>query len=117
MPESSRAEVFNRQRSQLMETMQRYAGRNMKRFLTLDSQAYEDGALPAKTKELLGLATSTVLRCDDCIMFHLLHCRELGVTSAELEECFNVALVVGGSITIPHIRRALAAWDEQEQQA
>ena len=97
-----------------MEIMQRYAGRNMKRFLALDSQACGDGALHAKTKELLGLLASAALRCDDCIMHHLLRCRELGLSSAELVEAFNVALIVGGSITIPHIRHALGAWDELE---
>ena len=109
------AAAFSEQRARLMKIMQRYAGRNMKRFLTLEQQAFADGALPTKTKELLGLVASAALRCDDCIMFHLLGCREQGVSSAELEKALNVALVVGGSITIPHIRRALAAWDELEQ--
>ena len=117
MDQQTQAEAFSEQRTQLMRIMERYAGRNMKRFLTLDQQAYEEGALPAKTKELLGLVASAVLRCDDCIMYHLLNCREKGVSSAELEEALNVALIVGGSIILPHIRRALAAWDELEQGA
>ena len=117
MDEQTKTDAFAEQRTQSMRIMERYAGRNMKRFLTLDTQAYEDGALSAKTKELLGVVASSVLRCDDCIMFHMLNCREQGVSSAELEEALNVALIVGGSIILPHIRRALAAWDELEHSA
>ncbi len=79
----------------------------IRRFFALDHQAYEDGALPAKTKELLGLVGSMVLRCDDCVGYHIDRCVEAGVTEDELLESFNVALVVGGSIVIPHLRRAL----------
>ena len=78
----------------------------IKRFFNLDSNVYEDGALSSRTKELLGLTASLVLRCDDCITYHLLKCRESGVTTDEFFEVFSVALIVGGSITIPHIRRA-----------
>ncbi len=84
----------------------------IKRFFRLDGQTYEDGALPAKTKELLGLVASMVLRCDDCITYHVIQCAGLGVTRAEFEEAFSVALVVGGSIVIPHLRRAYARMDE-----
>jgi AhpD family alkylhydroperoxidase len=84
----------------------------MKRFWTLDSQAYQDGALSAKVKELLGLTASLVLRCDDCVLYHTIQCHEAGVTTEEFEEALNVGLVVGGSITIPHLRRAFAAWEE-----
>ncbi len=83
-----------------------------KRFFRLDGQTYEDGALPAKTKELLGLVASMVLRCDDCITYHIITCAEQGVTRAEFEEAFSVALVVGGSIVIPHLRRAYDRMDE-----
>jgi AhpD family alkylhydroperoxidase len=83
-----------------------------KRFFRLDGQAYEDGALPAKTKELLGLVASLVLRCDDCVTYHIVQCAELGVTEAEFEEAFAVGLIVGGSIVIPHLRRAYARVDE-----
>ncbi|MFO7675766.1 MAG: carboxymuconolactone decarboxylase family protein [bacterium] len=83
----------------------------IRRFFALDHQAYEDGALPVKTKELMGLVASTVLRCNDCIAYHLDRCVELGVTDEELIEAFNVALVVGGSIVIPHLRRAFAYLD------
>lgn len=86
--------------------------RVIKRFFRLDGEAYEDGALPAKTKELLGLVASLVLRCDDCITYHVIQCVRQGATAAELEEAFSVALVVGGSIVIPHLRRAYARMDE-----
>jgi len=86
--------------------------RAIKRFFRLDGEAYEDGALPAKTKELLGLVASMVLRCDDCITYHIIQCARQGVTAAEFEEAFAVALIVGGSIVIPHLRRAYARMDE-----
>ncbi len=86
--------------------------RAIKRFFRLDGEAYEDGALPAKTKELLGLVASLVLRCDDCITYHVIQCARCGVTPAEFEEAFAVALIVGGSIVIPHLRRAYARMDE-----
>ena len=89
----------------------------IKRFFALDTRAYEAGALPVKTKELLGLVASLVLRCDDCITYHIVRCREEGVTRDEFLDAFNVALVVGGSITIPHLRRAVATLDEVEAQA
>jgi AhpD family alkylhydroperoxidase len=84
----------------------------IKRFFSLDSQAYNDGALPVKTKELLGLVASGVLRCDDCITYHLIQCKEAGVNRAEFLEALNVVLIVGGSITIPHIRRAVEVLEE-----
>jgi AhpD family alkylhydroperoxidase len=85
---------------------------DIKRFFALDTRAYEAGALPPKTKELLGLVASLVLRCDDCITYHLVRCREEGTTRDEFLEALNVGLVVGGSITIPHLRRAVATLDE-----
>lgn len=85
---------------------------DIKRFFALDSRAYENGALPPKTKELLGLVASLVLRCDDCITYHIVRCREEGTTRNEFLEALNVGLVVGGSITIPHLRRAVATLDE-----
>jgi AhpD family alkylhydroperoxidase len=86
--------------------------RVVKRFFRLDGEAYEDGALPAKTKELLGLVASLVLRCDDCITYHVIQCVKHGVTVPEFEEASAVALIVGGSIVIPHLRRAYARMDE-----
>ena len=84
----------------------------IKRFFALDHDAYQAGALPAKTKELLGLVASTVLRCNDCIAYHLIQCQKEKVTDQELQEALNVALIVGGSITIPHLRKAFEVWDE-----
>ena len=83
----------------------------IKRFFNLDTQAYADGALPARTKELLGLVASAVLRCNDCIDYHLIQCTEAGFTDEELYEALNVALVVGGSIVVPHLRHAFETID------
>lgn len=87
------------------------------RFFALDTRTYEAGALDVKTKELLGLVASMVLRCDDCVTYHVVRCREEGVSRAEAFEAFSVALVVGGSIVIPHLRRAVARWDELDAAA
>lgn len=84
----------------------------MKRFFNLDSAAYRKGALDEKTKELLGLVASTVLRCNDCITYHVIQCKSKGVTKEEFYDALNVALIVGGSITIPHIRYAFDLLDE-----
>ena len=84
------------------------------RFFALDTRTCEAGALDVKTKELLGLVASMVLRCDDCVTYHLVRCREEGVTRAEAFDAFSVALVVGGSIVIPHLRRAVDRWAELE---
>ncbi len=89
----------------------------IKRFFALDKNAYKEGALSAQTKELLGLVASMVLRCNDCINYHLLSCAELGVSDAQFYETFNVALVVGGSIVIPHLRGAAAFLDEIREEA
>jgi AhpD family alkylhydroperoxidase len=83
----------------------------IKRFFNLDTKAYDDGALPGRTKELLGLVASTVLRCNDCIDYHLVQCVEAGYSDGELYEALNVALVVGGSIVIPHLRHAFETID------
>ena len=88
---------------------------SINRFFALDSRAYEEGALPSKTKELLGLVASMVLRCDDCIAYHMIRCKELGASNAELFELLNVGLIVGGSIVIPHLRRAVALLDELDE--
>jgi AhpD family alkylhydroperoxidase len=83
----------------------------IKRFFNLDTKAYEDGALPARTKELLGLVASAVLRCNDCIDYHLVQCVEIGFSDEELYDALNVALVVGGSIVVPHLRHAFETID------
>ncbi len=89
----------------------------MNRFFNLDGRAYESGALDVRTKELLGLVASLVLRCDDCVTYHLTRCREEGVTRAEIFETLSVGLIVGGSIVIPHLRRAVARWSELQAMA
>ena len=107
-------EEFQSQRDALQTLMLEKADKTMKRFLNLDTQVYQDGALSAREKELMGLVSSLVLRCDDCINYHLVQCHKLGLKEAEIVETLSVGLIVGGSITIPHIRRALAAWDQLE---
>jgi AhpD family alkylhydroperoxidase len=89
----------------------------IERFFALDTAAYRDGALPGRTKELCGLVASLVLRCDDCVAYHLIRCREEGYSRAEILDACNVGLVVGGSIAIPHLRRAVAFLDELEAEA
>jgi AhpD family alkylhydroperoxidase len=103
---------FGEERERLNELVLEKASLEVKRFFSLDSQVYRAGALPAKTKELLGLVASLVLRCDDCVTYHLGRCHAEGVEEQELVEALGVGLVVGGSITIPHLRRAVAAWEE-----
>lgn len=105
-------DTFLKERNGLNEIVMKYAGKNLKRLYNLDMNAYKAGALDRKTKELLGLVASFVLRCDDCILYHLDRCREEGLTSSELEEALMVGVLVGGTITIPHLRRTLKAWDE-----
>jgi len=110
----SRLDEFRKFREQMNERILGADNLEIKRFFALDTRAYEDGALPVKTKELMGLVASLVLRCDDCVTYHIVRCREEGVTRAEFLEAFNVGLVVGGSIVIPHLRRAVATLDEVE---
>jgi AhpD family alkylhydroperoxidase len=105
-------EEFQEERERLNKIVMKYAGRGIKRFFSIDAQVYQDGAVPAKTKELLGLVASLVLRCDDCVSYHIIQCHKSGVSDKELEEALAIGLVVGGSITIPHLRRALQSWDE-----
>ncbi|MGN6327328.1 MAG: carboxymuconolactone decarboxylase family protein [Rhodanobacter sp.] len=86
----------------------------VRRFFALDTQTYKPGALDVKTKEMLGLVASLVLRCDDCISYHVAQCKEAGVQRDEFFEVFSVGLVVGGSIVIPHLRRAVDLLDQLE---
>jgi len=104
--------AFHEFRSAMNEKLLSKGNLQLKRFFNLDSQVYVDGALPGKTKELMGLVASAVLRCDDCITYHIIQCADLGVTDEEFFETFNVTLIVGGSITIPHIRRAAETLEE-----
>jgi AhpD family alkylhydroperoxidase len=103
---------FDRYRAEMNERLLGSGHLGIKRFFALDTQAYEQGALDKKTKELMGLVASAVLRCDDCVTYHIKQCVEVGVTRAEFLDAFNVALVVGGSITIPHLRRAVDRLDQ-----
>ena len=106
---------FQKEREALNELVMKYAGQGTKRFYSLDSQAYREGVLSRKVKELLGLVASFVLRCDDCIKYHVLRCFEEGVNDQEFEEALFIGLIVGGTITIPHQRRAIQAWDELKE--
>lgn len=110
-PRMAETEKFEAERTRLNEVVMKYAGAGVKRFYGLDHQAFLSGALHKKTKELIGLVASLVLRCDDCVKYHLRECRRNGVTSAELEEALSIGLIVGGSITIPHLRRAYDFWN------
>jgi len=105
-------EEFKEYREKMNEKILASGNQQIQRFFNLDTRAYEPGTLPSKTKELLGLVASVVLRCDDCVTYHVIRCEEEGVTFAEFYEALNVALVVGGSITIPHLRRAVERLEE-----
>ena len=115
MPSKEELLRFNERRKELNDLVMQYADLNIKKFFNLDWRIYRDGALDAKTKELLGLVASIVLRCDDCITYHLLRCKELGYTDRQITEAVSVAMVVGGSITIPHIRRLFEQLDAMSQ--
>jgi AhpD family alkylhydroperoxidase len=106
------ADDFDVYRTKMNEKILASDNKVMKRIYSLDTLTYKEGALSTKTKEMLGLATSMVLRCDDCVKYHLGKCFEQGVTSDEIFEIFGVANVVGGTIVIPHTRRALEFWEE-----
>ena len=105
-------EEFRRFRERLNQRILDADNLDIRRFFALDSRVYEPGALSAQTKELLGLVATHVLRCDDCVTYHLTRCVEAGLTDEELFEAFAIGLVVGGSIVIPHLRRAVDRLDE-----
>jgi AhpD family alkylhydroperoxidase len=111
---SSSLADFHAFRERMNELLLGAGNLTITRFFALDHRAYEPGALGAKTKEMLGLVASLVLRCDDCVTYHLVRCRDEGVTREELLEVFAVGLIVGGSIVIPHLRRAMARLEELE---
>lgn len=111
---SKKVRKFQEEREKLNRIVLEQADLSMKRFFHLDAQTYQDGALPRRIKEMLGLAASMVLRCDDCVMYHLIRCKEEEITDEELREILSVALIVGGSITIPHVRKAFQAWEEMK---
>jgi AhpD family alkylhydroperoxidase len=115
MPDS--IQDFNAFRARMNDLILGAGNLTLNRFFALDQRAYEPGALGTKTKEMLGLVSSLVLRCDDCVTYHLVRCHEEGVTREELLEVFSVGLVVGGSIVIPHLRRAMARLEELQDGA
>ena len=113
--EQDRVAAFTAFRKRMNERILAEPNQVVRRFFALDTQTYQPGALDVKTKELLGLVASLVLRCDDCISYHVAQCREAGVHRDEMFEAFSVGLVVGGSIVIPHLRRAVDFLDRLEQ--
>lgn len=112
--EKDRVAEFTAFRQRMNERILAEPNQVVRRFFALDTQTYQAGALDVKTKELLGLVASLVLRCDDCIGYHVAQCKEAGVNRDEMFEAFSVGLVVGGSIVIPHLRRAVDFLDQLE---
>jgi len=112
---SKKVQEFRDYREKMNKKLLSADNKVIKRIFNLDTNTYKDGALSAKTKEMLGLATSMVLRCDDCIKYHLEQCKLQGVLKEEIMEIFAVANLVGGTIVIPHTRRALEYWEELEK--
>ena len=109
-------EDFRKNREMMNEKILDLDHLGIKRFFNLDHNTYKDGALPAETKELLGLVASAVLRCNDCIDYHLEQCAKTGSTKEEIIDALNVALVVGGSIVIPHLRHSVSTIETLEQE-
>jgi AhpD family alkylhydroperoxidase len=112
----SKVKEFNNYRTMMNEKIMAQDNKVLKRFWSLDNQAYQEGVLSVKTKELLGLVASMVLRCDDCIQYHLGMCFDLGVSKEEIFEVYSIANLVGGSICIPHTRRAVEYWEALEKE-
>lgn len=102
---------FNAYRSKMNEKMLEDNNKIVKRIFNLDTNTFMDGALTRKTKELLGLGNSMVLRCDDCVRYHLEECHKLGLSKEEVVEAMSVSLLIGGTIVIPHLRRAFEYWE------
>ncbi|HCI57415.1 MAG: carboxymuconolactone decarboxylase family protein [Bacteroidetes bacterium] len=109
---SKSIDEFNSYRAKMNKRILESDNLVLKRLYNLDANTYMDGALPVQTKEMLGLVASMVLRCDDCIKYHLIQCKQNGVTTEQIYEVFAVANIVGGTIVIPHTRRAAEFWDE-----
>lgn len=107
-------EEFNAYRSKMNEKILNDNNKVIKRVFNLDTNAFTEGALPKKTKELLGLGNSLVLRCDDCVRYHLEECYKLGVTKEEAAEAMSISLLIGGTIVIPHLRKAYEYWEALE---
>ena len=113
---SNLVKEFNDYRSKMNEKLLNDNNKVIKRIFNLDTNTYAEGALDTRTKELLGLVASAVLRCDDCIKYHLETCFKLGVTKEEMMETMSVATLVGGTIVIPHLRRAYEFWEALEEE-
>ena len=109
-------EEFNAYRERMNDNILADNNKIIKRIFNLDTNAFQAGALDKKTKELLGLVASMVLRCDDCVKYHLGTCHEVGITKEEVAEALSIATLVGGTIVIPHLRRAYEYWDALDQQ-
>jgi len=105
-------EQFNDYRSRMNERITAADNLIIKRIFNLDTNAYQPGALDVRSKELIGLTCSLVLRCDDCVKYHLGKCKEVGFSTEEVHEALGVATLVGGTIVIPHLRKAFEFWDE-----
>lgn len=116
MSEKNRLQEFREEREKLNDKTMELGHLGIKRFFNMDTNTYRDGALDGKTKEMLGLVASTVLRCNDCIDYHLEQCAEAGYTKDEIIDGMNVALIVGGSIVIPHLRRAVETLEMLEEE-
>jgi len=112
--DEDRVRQFTEFRKRMNERILAEPNQVVRRFFALDTQTYQPGALDLRTKELLGLVASLVLRCDDCISYHVAQCQDAGVNRDEMFEAFSVGLVVGGSIVIPHLRRAVDFLDQLE---
>lgn len=110
-------EEFNAYRQRMNERLMEEDQKIIKRIFNLDTNAYMEGHLPVKTKELLGLGNSLVLRCDDCVKYHLQTCFELGLSKEEVMEAMSISLLIGGTIVIPHLRRAVEFWDDLSGQS
>src|SRR5690554_6775461 len=113
---ANQVEEFNAYRKKMNDRILSDNNKVIKRIFNLDTNAYMPGALDVKTKELLGLVASTVLRCDDCIKYHLETCYKEGLTKAEINEALGIATLVGGTIVIPHLRKAYEFWEALEAQ-
>lgn len=111
----NKVEEFNEYRTRMNEKILAADNKVVKRLFNLDTNAYSEGALDTGTKELLGLVASMVLRCDDCVKYHLGKCHELGYSTGQMFEAFAVANLVGGTIVIPHLRRAVEYWEALEE--
>ncbi|MAY23630.1 MAG: carboxymuconolactone decarboxylase family protein [Flavobacteriaceae bacterium] len=107
-------EEFNAYRSKMNEKMMADNNKIVKRIFNLDTNAFAEGSLPKKTKELLGLGNSLVLRCDDCVKYHLEECYKLELSKEEVVEAMSISLLIGGTIVIPHLRRAFEYWEALE---